>query len=113
MRVHRPASKPWDAFKMPPKWATDIPDDEDLVTEPHLSAVALLQAALRMASAALRCKHGADGDVADEVFEKPSCTSAFLARMSLLRCGELADLLAAYRIALNRESSDDPFCDDG
>jgi hypothetical protein len=107
MRTHRPIERPWDQFRPPPAWSTALPGLGDLDNEPQVGPVALLQAAALVAESALQSRHGVAGDPSDEVFEHPDCSSAFIARLVLIRCRELHDLLAAYRIAVHRESSPD------
>ena len=111
MRLHRPADRPWDSVRLPPAWATGLPELGDLEREPQLGAVALLQAAAGVTGSALQSRHGVEGDPSDEVFEHPDCAAPFIARLVILRCKELAELLAAYRIAIQQafdsQESDD------
>jgi hypothetical protein len=109
MKIHRPIERPWNAARIPPTWATDLPGFGDLDNEPQIGLVALLQAATTVAQSALCSRHGIVGDPSDEVFEHPSCSAPFIARLLLIRCRELYDLLTAYRIAIRHDSSpDDP-----
>jgi hypothetical protein len=112
MRIHRPVERPWATVRLPPAWATGLPELGDLNHDPQLGAVALLQAASRVTESALQSRHGVAGDPSDEVFEHPDCSAPFIARLVLIRCRELTDLLAAYRIAIRRGSDshdDDDF----
>ncbi|MCU0690447.1 MAG: hypothetical protein MUF54_03510 [Polyangiaceae bacterium] len=104
MRFHRPVERPCNPVRLPPAWAAGLPALDELDDEPQLGPVALLQTASRVTESALQSRHGVAGDPSDEVFKHPDCCAPFLAHLVLIRCRALADLLAAYPIAIRRGS---------
>lgn len=84
-----------------PAQATTIPDMLWLDDEPQLASIALLQAALPVAQAALDARHGYLGPMSDAILEDGSNgITNLLARIVAFRCRELEDLLVAYRLVV-------------
>ena len=93
---------------------TALPDFVDLIDDPQLGPIALLQAALQVTVAAIDAQHnGFHGELCDAITDCPDSAVALLTRLVTLRCQELRDLLAAYRLALWKVSdSPDDLCDE-
>jgi len=106
MTTHRLAERPWELVRSLPAWATKLPDADDIDHHPQLGPIALLQSTADLAVIALHSRHGIATSPSDELLENPHGSSAFIARLVVFRCVELSDLLAAYRIAIHRESDD-------
>lgn len=101
---------PSEIVRNPPAWTTQPPGLASLKQHPQLGTVALLQSATDLTVTALFASHGPAIDPCDELFESPQCSAAFIARFITIRCGELSDLLAAYRIAIcHRSDTSDDF----
>lgn len=105
MIVHPSRSRPWEIARAETQPPLRLPDLNDLDDDPQLGPVALLQAAATVTASALLAQHGAAGRIEDEVSGSPDCIAAVLARLLVLRCEELTELLAAYRIALEQQQS--------
>lgn len=115
MIVHPSRTRPWEIANAPTPAVQSLPDLNDLNDDPQLGAIALLDAAAKVTAAALLAQHGAAARIADEVTDSPDCISVLLARLVVLRCEELTELLAGYRVALQHSASaadelaDEPF----
>ena len=105
MIVHPSRSRPWEIAHASTPSPQGLPDLNDLDDDPQLGPVALLQAAATVTASALLAHHGAAGRIVDELTDSPDCMAAVLARLLVLRCEELTDLLAAYRLAFQQQQS--------
>jgi hypothetical protein len=105
MIVHPSRSRPWDIARAQTPPPQGLPDLNDLDDDPQLGPVALLQATATVTVSALLAQHGAGRRIPDELTDSPDCIVAVLARLLVLRCEELAELLAAYRLALQQQQS--------
>lgn len=84
-----------------------LPDFLDLEQAPELGPVALLQAALVVARAALEASIGPALTLRDTLGAMPGCDASMLARLAADRCNELGELLTCYRIALTEGAAND------
>lgn len=105
MIVHPSRTRPWETANDSTQSPQGLPDFNDLDDEPQLGPIALLDAAAKVTAAALLAQHGAAGRIADEVTHTPDCIAVVLARLIVLRCEELTELLAGYRVALQHSES--------
>lgn len=94
---------------LPPR-APQLPTMMALAECPQLASLALLQTALRVVSTSLDLYHPDLGSIQDVVRDSGARPPSLLAQLVVGRCHELADLVAAYRIALHPPPED--FVDD-
>jgi|APMed6443717190_1056831.scaffolds.fasta_scaffold111580_2 hypothetical protein len=98
---------PWERACFKLDASQQLPDSVDLSDEPQLASVAVLQAAAKVAAHALDAHYGVGRRLQDELCEDPDCIIAVLAHLIADRCNELSELIATYRLALQRPRSDD------
>ncbi len=115
MIAHPSPERPWEITHLSVASTQRLPDLVELEENPQLGPIALLQAAADVTVHALLAQHGVARGLADELSECPDCVVAVLARLIVMRCEELSEMLSAYRFGLQRPTpdpddvSDDPF----
>jgi len=98
---------PWERACFKHDASQQLPDSVDLTDEPQLASVAVLQGAAQVAAHALDAHYGVGRRLRDELSQDPDCIVVVLAHLIVDQCNELSELLAAYRLALQRPSPDD------
>jgi hypothetical protein len=93
-------------------YLTELPSMIALADSPQLASLALLQTTLRVVSTSLDLYHPDLGSVLDVARDSSGWQPCLLAQLIFDRCRELADLIAAYRIALHPPPSDSFHDDD-
>jgi hypothetical protein len=86
-------------------FAEDLPSTAQLYDAPQLGTLALLQAALRIASTELDLHDSNVRPLHQLLLDSPdNLPASILAQLIIDRCGELSELISAYRTALQHPS---------
>jgi len=108
MIVHPSPHKPWQVKYVSAACTLRRPDLVELEENPQLGPITLLQDAANITVPALLAQHGVARGLADELTDCPDCVVAVLARLIVMRCEELSEMLSAYRFSLQRPTPDPP-----
>lgn len=84
-----------------PACAQDLPSTDHLCQAPQLASLAVLQAALRLATQVLDIQHPEIGALPDLAADGDSAVDSILAQLIVDRCRELSELVTCYRLNLH------------
>ena len=92
-----------------PSCAQTLPSTDHLCQSPQLASLAVLQAALRLASQVLDIQHPELGALCD--LAPDGDTDSILAQLIIDRCRELSELITCYHVTLHPPRDSPPRID--